>query len=133
VISTHILEEVDAVCSPAIIISDGRLLADDTPRGPRGTLALDGAVTLRLAPGIDLEGRARRPAATRRNRRGGSGESRRRHQRSTRPGALLPVVTELVRREGLERRRGARRARAGSTRCSARSPAAATGRGALHA
>jgi ABC-2 type transport system ATP-binding protein len=31
VISTHILEEVDAVCSRAIIIAAGRLLADDTP------------------------------------------------------------------------------------------------------
>jgi ABC-2 type transport system ATP-binding protein len=32
VISTHILEEVDAVCSRAIIIAGGRLLADETPR-----------------------------------------------------------------------------------------------------
>lgn len=32
VISTHILEEVDAVCNRAIIIAGGRLLADDTPR-----------------------------------------------------------------------------------------------------
>jgi ABC-2 type transport system ATP-binding protein len=31
VISTHILEEVEAVCSRAIIIADGRILADDTP------------------------------------------------------------------------------------------------------
>jgi ABC-2 type transport system ATP-binding protein len=33
VISTHILEEVDAVCNRAIIISNGRILADDTPKG----------------------------------------------------------------------------------------------------
>ncbi len=33
VISTHILEEVAAVCSRAIIISGGRVLADDTPQG----------------------------------------------------------------------------------------------------
>lgn len=32
VISTHILEEVDAVCSRAIIIAGGRILADDKPR-----------------------------------------------------------------------------------------------------
>jgi ABC-2 type transport system ATP-binding protein len=43
VISTHILEEVDAVCNRAIIISGGRLLADDTPqrlasRAPSGRL-----------------------------------------------------------------------------------------------
>jgi ABC-2 type transport system ATP-binding protein len=31
VISTHILEEVDALCSRAMIIAHGRLLADDTP------------------------------------------------------------------------------------------------------
>lgn len=31
VISTHILEEVTAVCTRAIIIADGRLLVDETP------------------------------------------------------------------------------------------------------
>ncbi len=31
VISTHILEEVEAVCSRAIIIAEGKILADDTP------------------------------------------------------------------------------------------------------
>ncbi len=31
-ISTHILEEVDAVCSRAIIIAGGRVLADSTPQ-----------------------------------------------------------------------------------------------------
>src|SRR5499427_9952685 len=31
VVSTHILEEVEAVCSRAIIIARGRLLADATP------------------------------------------------------------------------------------------------------
>ena len=40
VISTHILEEVDAVCTRAIIIARGRIVADDTPAGPRGALAL---------------------------------------------------------------------------------------------
>jgi ABC-2 type transport system ATP-binding protein len=46
IISTHILEEVEAVCSRAIIIAKGRLLADATPaellaRAPgNGTLAL---------------------------------------------------------------------------------------------
>jgi ABC-2 type transport system ATP-binding protein len=31
VISTHILEEVDAVCSRAVVISRGRVIADNTP------------------------------------------------------------------------------------------------------
>jgi ABC-2 type transport system ATP-binding protein len=43
VISTHILEEVDAVCSRAIIIAGGRIVADETPqaleaRHPSGKL-----------------------------------------------------------------------------------------------
>ena len=43
VISTHILEEVDAVCSRAIIIAGGRIIADETPaelqgRHPSGKL-----------------------------------------------------------------------------------------------
>jgi ABC-2 type transport system ATP-binding protein len=43
VISTHILEEVDAVCSRAIIIANGRILADESPkalatRAPSGRL-----------------------------------------------------------------------------------------------
>jgi len=43
VISTHILEEVDAVCTRAIIISGGRVVADETPaelqrRHPSGRL-----------------------------------------------------------------------------------------------
>jgi ABC-2 type transport system ATP-binding protein len=33
VISTHILEEVDAVCTRAVIIARGKLVADDTPEG----------------------------------------------------------------------------------------------------
>jgi ABC-2 type transport system ATP-binding protein len=32
VISTHILEEVEAVCSRTIIIAKGRILADSTPK-----------------------------------------------------------------------------------------------------
>ncbi len=32
IISTHILEEVDAVCSRAIVFASGRILADETPR-----------------------------------------------------------------------------------------------------
>ena len=32
VISTHILEEVDALCNRAIIIAAGRILADESPQ-----------------------------------------------------------------------------------------------------
>lgn len=46
VISTHILEEVSAVCNRAMIISDGRLLVDDTPAGLVSRSRYHNAVTL---------------------------------------------------------------------------------------
>jgi len=33
IISTHILEEVEAVCNRVMIIAHGKMLADDTPQG----------------------------------------------------------------------------------------------------
>ncbi len=48
VISTHILEEVDALCSRAMIIAHGKLLADDTPQGLLGRSRYRNAVTLQL-------------------------------------------------------------------------------------
>ncbi len=36
IVSTHILEEVDAVCTRAMIIADGEVKADDTPAGLAG-------------------------------------------------------------------------------------------------
>jgi ABC-2 type transport system ATP-binding protein len=32
IISTHMLEEVEAVCTRAILIDQGRIIADDTPK-----------------------------------------------------------------------------------------------------
>jgi len=46
IISTHILEEVSALCSRALIIAKGRLLADDTPEGLRARSRYHHAVTL---------------------------------------------------------------------------------------
>lgn len=46
VISTHILEEVDALCTRAMIIANGRLLADDTPAGLLARSRYHNAVTL---------------------------------------------------------------------------------------
>ena len=46
VISTHILEEVDAVCTRAIIIAGGRLLADDRPAALEARSRYHNAVTL---------------------------------------------------------------------------------------
>jgi ABC-2 type transport system ATP-binding protein len=49
VISTHVLEEVDAVCNRALIIAHGRILADDTPAGLEARSRFHNAVTLRLS------------------------------------------------------------------------------------
>ena len=46
VISTHVLEEVQALCNRAMIISDGRLLVDDTPAGLIASSRYHNAVTL---------------------------------------------------------------------------------------
>lgn len=49
IFSTHILEEVDAVCSRAIIIDRGRIVANGTPADLRRRSELAGAVTLRVS------------------------------------------------------------------------------------
>ena len=78
IISTHLLDEVDAICSRAIVIAGGRVLADGTPaelaarsrhhNAVRLALARDGAdaaTALMRLPGVvsvepveDVEGRA---------------------------------------------------------------------------
>src|SRR5262249_35848841 len=55
VISTHILEEVDAVCTRAIIIARGRIVADDTPLALEAKSRYYNAVTLQLEKGDQLE------------------------------------------------------------------------------
>jgi ABC-2 type transport system ATP-binding protein len=46
VFSTHILEEVDAACTRAIIIDRGKIVANGTPEELRNMSELAGAVTL---------------------------------------------------------------------------------------
>jgi gliding motility-associated transport system ATP-binding protein len=52
IFSTHILEEVDAACTRAIIIDRGRIVANGTPAELRAMSGLAGAVTLK-AQGAD--------------------------------------------------------------------------------
>jgi len=49
ILSTHILEEVEALCSRAIIIARGRIVADDTPSGLKALSSLHGAVTFTIS------------------------------------------------------------------------------------
>jgi len=46
IISTHILEEVDALCSRVVVINEGKIVADDTPSGLRGRSRYKNAVTM---------------------------------------------------------------------------------------
>ncbi|MDX2130846.1 MAG: ABC transporter ATP-binding protein [Planctomycetota bacterium] len=50
VLSTHILEEVDAVCTRAIVIARGRVVADTTPAALAARSRYHGAVTLCVIP-----------------------------------------------------------------------------------
>ena len=100
VISTHILEEVDSVCSRAIIISKGRLVADEKPQVLASRSRYHNAVTVGFAKPSDLE-RAR--SALGALPQVASVELREKEARLTalpRSGQLiLAIVSDLARRE----------------------------------
>ncbi|MGI9307836.1 MAG: ABC transporter ATP-binding protein [Gammaproteobacteria bacterium] len=54
VISTHILEEVDAVCNRAVVISRGRIVVDETPEELIARSRYHNAITLKTKPGADV-------------------------------------------------------------------------------
>src|SRR5437868_10314866 len=58
IISTHLLEEVEVVCSRAIIIAHGRILADGTPAELAQRSRHHNAVRLALSGGADANVRA---------------------------------------------------------------------------
>lgn len=53
IVSTHILEEVSAVCTRAVVIAKGRLVADSTPFELESRSRYHQAVTLRCAESLD--------------------------------------------------------------------------------
>ncbi len=55
ILSTHILDEMEAICTRAIIIADGRIVADETPDGLRKKSSLHGAVNLSITGGDTQE------------------------------------------------------------------------------
>jgi ABC-2 type transport system ATP-binding protein len=103
VISTHILEEVDAVCSRAIIIARGRIVADDTPQALEAKSRYYNAVTLQLEKADQLEAARAAVAAL---PSVAEVEVSVRDARLTalpRAGAtILPTVSELATRQGLK-------------------------------
>ena len=56
IISTHILEEVSAVCTRAVIIANGRLVADGTPAELEASSKYHHAVNVRLTQPLELGG-----------------------------------------------------------------------------
>ena len=68
IFSTHILEEVDAVCSRAMIIDRGRVVANGTPAELRQRSEWAGAVTLRVTgiTGANLTARLAQVAGVKR-------------------------------------------------------------------
>jgi ABC-2 type transport system ATP-binding protein len=67
IISTHILEEVEAVCSRAIIIAKGRMLADATPAALLAAAPQAGALAVTIAtsePQRAIEIISREPGVT---------------------------------------------------------------------
>ena len=62
VVSTHILEEVHEVCTRAIIIADGRIVADETPGALEARSRYHHAVSLRFDKLEELEAAAREVA-----------------------------------------------------------------------
>ncbi len=53
VLSTHILEEVDAVCTRAVIIAHGKVIADGTPQDLRARARSAGTVTIAVSGNTD--------------------------------------------------------------------------------
>src|SRR6202050_3277220 len=63
IVSTHILEEVHEVCTRAIIIANGRIVADETPTALEARSRYHHAVSLRFEKAEELEAARREIAA----------------------------------------------------------------------
>jgi ABC-2 type transport system ATP-binding protein len=102
VISTHILEEVDAVCTRAIVIAHGRIVADDTPAGLAARSRYHNAVSMQLEQPAQL---AAARSALERLPNVAAVEVSERDARLTalpRPGStILAAVSELTAQQGI--------------------------------
>ena len=103
VISTHILEEVDAVCTRAIIISRGRIVADDTPAGLAARSRYHNAVSMQLEQPAQLAGARDAVAALPAVAQVEVSERDARLTALPQAGAsILPALSELAARQGLK-------------------------------
>lgn len=103
IISTHILEEVDAVCNRVIIIARGRIVADDTPQGLAAKSRYHNAVSLRLDDAGQLQAARDAIAALPSVAEVEVSEREARLTALPRSGAtILPALSELAARQGLK-------------------------------
>jgi ABC-2 type transport system ATP-binding protein len=103
VISTHILEEVDAVCTRAIIIARGRIVADDSPLALEAKSRYYNAVTLQLERADQLEAARAAVAALPAVAQVEVSEREAKLTALPRAGAtILPAVSELAASRGLK-------------------------------
>jgi ABC-2 type transport system ATP-binding protein len=103
VISTHILEEVQAVCTRAIIIARGRIVADDTPAALAARSRYHNAVSMQLEEPGQLP--AARAALSQVADVASVEVSEREARLTALPRAgqmILPAVSELAARQGLK-------------------------------
>jgi len=97
IVSTHILEEVHEVCTRAIIIANGRIVADETPDALEARSRYHHAVSLRFDKGADLTAAAREIAALVEVTAVETNERDLRLTAVPRPGAnVLPPVSALI-------------------------------------
>jgi len=103
VISTHILEEVDAVCTRAIIIARGRIVADDSPHGLAAKSRYHNAVSVRLERAEQLAAARTALGALPSVLDVEVSEREARLTALPRAGAtILPAVSELAARQGFQ-------------------------------
>jgi ABC-2 type transport system ATP-binding protein len=103
VISTHILEEVQAVCTRAIIIARGRIVADDTPAALAARSRYHNAVSMQLEEPAQLP--AARAALSAVPDVASVEVSEREARLTALPRAgqmILPAVSELAAHQGLK-------------------------------
>jgi ABC-2 type transport system ATP-binding protein len=102
VISTHILEEVDAVCTRAIIIARGRIVADDSPAGLAARSRYHNAVSMQLEEPGQLAAAREAVSALPAVARVEVSERDARLTALPKAGAtILPALSELAARAGL--------------------------------
>ena len=97
IISTHILEEVSAVCTRAVVIAGGKLVADATPLELEGRSRYHQAVTLVADSELDIEALAALPGVS------GVERNEREHSVTVLAKAgevIFPQVNELIRQRG---------------------------------